>query len=79
MARWVATEGFLALPDGLSPVGGYPGNDDDGRTLQASLDQGKLRNDRVNSARFLEAHALSGGKLGATGFCWGGGTPTSWR
>jgi carboxymethylenebutenolidase len=75
VARRAATEGFLALaPDGLSPVGGYPGNDDDGRTLQATLDQGKLRTDMVNSARFLKAHALSTGKLGATGFCWGGGT-----
>jgi carboxymethylenebutenolidase len=73
VARRVATEGFLALaPDGLSPVGGYPGNDDDGRTLQASLDQGKLRTDMVNSARFLKAHPLSAGKLGVTGFCWGG-------
>jgi carboxymethylenebutenolidase len=52
VARRLATDGFLALaPDGLSPVGGYPGNDDDGRTLQASLDQGKLRTDRANSAR----------------------------
>src|SRR5262245_52188532 len=75
VARRVAVEGFLALaPDGLSPVGGYPGNDDDGRTLQAGLDQGKLRTDMVNSARYLKAHAMSSGKLGATGFCWGGGT-----
>jgi len=75
VARRAAIEGFLALaPDGLSPVGGYPGNDDDGRTLQAGLDQGKLRTDMVNSARFLKSHALSAGKLGATGFCWGGGT-----
>jgi carboxymethylenebutenolidase len=75
VARRVAVEGFLALaPDGLFPVGGYPGNDDDGRTLQAGLDQGKLRTDMVNSARYLKAHALSSGKLGATGFCWGGGT-----
>ncbi|MSP01581.1 MAG: dienelactone hydrolase family protein [Acetobacteraceae bacterium] len=75
VARRVATEGFLALaPDGLSPVGGYPGNDDDGRTLQAGLDQGKLRTDMVNGARYLKAHALSSGKLGATGFCWGGST-----
>jgi len=73
VARRVATEGFLALaPDGLAPVGGYPGNDDDGRTLQASLDQGKLRTDMLNSARFLKAHAQSSGKLGVTGFCWGG-------
>ena len=75
VARRAASEGFLALaPDGLSPVGGYPGNDDDGRTLQAGLDQGKLRTDMVNSARYLKAHALSAGKLGVTGFCWGGGT-----
>jgi len=75
VARRAATEGFLALaPDGLFPVGGYPGNDDDGRTLQAGLDQAKLRTDMVNSARYLKAHQLSTGKLGATGFCWGGGT-----
>ena len=74
VARRLATDGFLALaPDGLAPVGGYPGNDDDGRTLQAGLDQGKLRTEMVNSARFLKAHALSSGKLGVTGFCWGGG------
>ena len=75
VARRVAVAGFLALaPDGLFPVGGYPGNDDDGRTLQAKLDQPKLRTDMVNSARYLKAHELSNGKLGATGFCWGGGT-----
>ena len=75
VARRLATEGFLALaPDGLSPVGGYPGNDDDGRALQAGLDQGKLRTDMLNSARYLKAHPLSAGKLGVTGFCWGGGT-----
>lgn len=74
VARRAATEGFLALaPDGLFPVGGYPGNDDDGRTLQATLDQSKLRTDMVNSARFLKTHKLSTGKLGVTGFCWGGG------
>ena len=75
VARRAATEGFLALaPDGLFPVGGYPGNDDDGRTLQAGLDQDKLRTDMVNSARFAKTHALSTGKLGVTGFCWGGST-----
>jgi carboxymethylenebutenolidase len=75
VARRAATEGFLALaPDGLFPVGGYPGNDDDGRTLQAGLDQAKLRTDMFNSARFLKAHALSAGKLGVIGFCWGGST-----
>jgi carboxymethylenebutenolidase len=74
VARRAALEGFLALaPDGLYPAGGYPGNDDDGRTLQAGLDQAKLHADMLNSARFLKSHRLSAGKLGATGFCWGGG------
>ncbi|MET0280836.1 MAG: dienelactone hydrolase family protein [Steroidobacteraceae bacterium] len=74
VARRFAAVGFLALaPDGLAPAGGYPGNDDDGRTLQSGLDQAKLRVDMINSARFLKTHALSSGKLGATGFCWGGG------
>ena len=75
VARRAAVAGFVALaPDGLFPAGGYPGNDDDGRTLQAGLDAGKLRADMLNSARFLKSHKLSTGKLGATGFCWGGGT-----
>ena len=74
VARRAAVAGFLALaPDGLFPAGGYPGNDDDGRTLQASLDQGKLRTDMLNSARYLKTHKSSTGKLGVTGFCWGGG------
>src|SRR5687768_16914214 len=72
VARRAAVEGFVALaPDGLAPVGGYPGNDDDGRTLQAGLDQAKLRTDMLNGATFLKGHALSTGKLGVTGFCWG--------
>jgi carboxymethylenebutenolidase len=74
VARRLATEGFLALaPDGLYPVGGYPGNDDAGRELQASLDQSKLRVDLLNSARYVRNHALSTKKLGVTGFCYGGG------
>ena len=74
VARRLATAGFLALaPDGLSPVGGYPGNDDDGKKLQDGLDQGKLKTDMLNSALFLKNHSLSSGKLGVTGFCWGGG------
>ena len=78
VARRFAVEGFLALaPDGLFPVGGYPGNDDDGRDLQAKIDQAKLRIDMLNSARFLRSQKLANGKLAATGFCWGGGT-TNW-
>jgi carboxymethylenebutenolidase len=75
VARRAALAGFLALaPDGLAPLGGYPGNDDDGRDLQAKLDQAKLRTDMLNGARWLKSHPLSNGRLGATGFCWGGGT-----
>ena len=75
VARRAAVEGFVALaPDGLFPVGGYPGNDDDGRALQGGLDQAKLRTDMLNSASMLKSHKLSNGKLGATGFCWGGST-----
>jgi carboxymethylenebutenolidase len=78
VARRLAAAGYLALaPDGLAPLGGYPGNDDDGRALQARLDQAKLRVDMLNGARFVKAHPLSSGRLGVTGFCWGGGT-TNW-
>lgn len=74
VTRRAAVEGFLALaPDGLAPVGGYPGNDDDGKVMQKSLDRDKLFTDMLNSAKFLKAHELSNGKIGATGFCYGGG------
>jgi len=75
VSRRFGVAGFLALaPDGLSPIGGYPGNDDDGREMQRTLDQARLRQDMVNSARWVRNHALSNSRLGATGFCWGGGT-----
>lgn len=74
VARRLAVEGFLALaPDALYPVGGYPGNDDDGRALQKSLDRAKIMIDMLNGAEFLNSHELSTGKLGAVGFCFGGG------
>lgn len=74
VARRAAVEGFVALaPDGLAPIGGYPGNDDDGKVMQRSLDKQQLFTDLVNSARFLKSHPLSNGRLGATGFCFGGG------
>src|SRR6476619_7137313 len=64
VARRAAAEGFLALaPDGLFPVGGYPGNDDEGRTLQAGLDQSRLRTDitaRASSSRTSSRPASSG-------------------
>lgn len=75
VARRAAVAGFLALaPDGLSPVGGYPGNDEDGKKLQSSLDQTRLKQDMQNGAEWVRDHADSNGKLGAVGFCWGGGT-----
>jgi carboxymethylenebutenolidase len=73
VARRAAIEGFVALaPDGLYPIGGYPGNDDDGKVMQRSLDKPKLLKDLENSARYLKSHKLSSGKLGAVGFCFGG-------
>lgn len=78
VARRAAVAGFLALaPDALSPLGGYPGNDDDGRVMQRRLDRGKIRTDMLNGAKYLLAHRASNGKLGATGFCFGGAV-TNW-
>lgn len=73
VARRVAKAGFVAFaPDALHPKGGYPGNDDEGRSLQASMDKAKIEQDFVAAAKFLKAHELSNGKLGAVGFCFGG-------
>lgn len=74
VARRLAKAGFMALaPDGLTSVGGYPGNDADGRELQSSVDGTKLMNDFFAGFEFLLAHPDSTGKVGATGFCYGGG------
>lgn len=74
VARRVALAGYLALaPDALAPVGGYPGNDDEGKTLQRGLDRNKIQVDMVNAAQFLRTHPESNGRLGVTGFCFGGG------
>jgi len=73
VVRRVAKAGFLALgPDGLSPLGGYPGNDDDGRTLQKSMDPVKLLEDFFAGFEHLAAHPDGTGKVGAVGFCYGG-------
>lgn len=73
VARRLAKAGFVAFaPDGLHPVGGYPGNDDDGRAMQRSLDAAKLEQDFIAAAKFLHDHKQSDGKLGAVGFCFGG-------
>ena len=74
VARRVAKAGYLAFaPDGLSSVGGYPGNDDKGRELQASVDPTKLMNDFFAAVEWLGKHQASTGKVGITGFCYGGG------
>ena len=74
VARRVAKAGFLALaPDGLTSVGGYPGNDAEGRELQSTVDGEKLMNDFFAGFEFLMEHELSTGKVGAVGFCYGGG------
>lgn len=73
VARRVAKAGFVAFaPDALHSVGGYPGNDDDGRKLQGEMDRGKIEADFRAAAQFLKTHELSSGKLGAVGFCFGG-------
>ncbi|MCV2354620.1 dienelactone hydrolase family protein [Paucibacter sp. B2R-40] len=74
IARRLALEGYLVLaPDALSPLGGYPGNEDKARELFAKLDQAKTREDFLASAAWLKARPDSTGKLGAVGFCYGGG------
>lgn len=73
VARRLSKAGFVALaPDALHPLGGYPGNDDEGRKMQRSLDRGKIEQDFIAAAEFLKSHELSNGKLGAVGFCFGG-------
>ena len=74
VARRVAKAGFVALaPDGLSSVGGYPGNDEAGRELQKQVDPQKLMNDFFAAIDFLLAGEIATDKIGITGFCYGGG------
>ncbi|TPE48282.1 YghX family hydrolase [Amaricoccus solimangrovi] len=74
VARRVAKAGFIALaPDGLTSVGGYPGNDEAGRELQAKVDPEKLMNDFFAGFEFLLAEPRTTDKVGITGFCYGGG------
>ena len=74
VARRVATAGFLGFaPDGLAPLGGYPGTDDEGRVMQRELDREKMTEDFIAGARFLQSHPRCSGKVGVVGFCFGGG------
>ncbi|MFI5410442.1 YghX family hydrolase [Kaistia sp. UC242_56] len=74
VARRVAKAGFIALaPDGLTSKGGYPGNDEKGRELQQQVDPEKLMNDFFAAIEFLMKDERTTGKVGITGFCYGGG------
>ncbi|MBJ7553011.1 dienelactone hydrolase family protein [Marinomonas spartinae] len=73
VARRLAKEGFVAFaPDALFSIGGYPGNDDEGRAMQKTLDGSKIEKDFMSAAVMLKQHSLSSGKLGMVGFCYGG-------
>ena len=74
VARRVAVANFMAFaPDGLTSVGGYPGDDEKGLQLFREVDPGKMREDLLAAAAWLKARPDSSGKLGAVGFCFGGG------
>jgi carboxymethylenebutenolidase len=74
VVRRFAAADFVSLgPDALTPLGGYPGNDDDGRALQRQLDREVMMEDWIAAFEFLKAHPVSTGRVGAVGFCYGGG------
>ena len=74
VARRTAIAGFLAFaPDALTPLGGYPGNDDDGRTLQGQRDREEMQEDFIAAGGFLKSHEECSGAVGVVGFCYGGG------
>ena len=73
VARRLAVAGFIAFaPDALTPLGGYPGNDDDGRTLQRERDRNEMLEDFLAAIEFVRDHPDCTGKIGTVGFCFGG-------
>ena len=75
IARRIALEGFVVLaPDFLSPVGGTPSDEDKAREMFGQLDPAQTAANGAATVTFLKAHPLGNGKVGAVGFCWGGGT-----
>jgi carboxymethylenebutenolidase len=73
VARRLAAAGFIAFaPDALWPLGGYPGNDDDGRTMQRQRDRAEMVEDFIAAVEFLQDHPDSNGSVGSVGFCFGG-------
>ena len=72
-ARRAALAGFITLaPDALSPLGGYPGNDDEGRTMQRKRDRNEMLEDFIAAFNYLKEHKDCNGKIGVVGFCFGG-------
>lgn len=72
-ARRAALEGFITLaPDALSPLGGYPGNDDEGRAMQRKRDRNEMLEDFIAAFNYLKNHEECAGKIGVVGFCFGG-------
>jgi carboxymethylenebutenolidase len=73
VARRAALAGFISIgPDALTPLGGYPGNDDDGRALQSKRDRNEMLEDFIAAYEFLKSHNDCNGKIGVVGFCFGG-------
>jgi carboxymethylenebutenolidase len=73
VARRAALAGFISIaPDALSPLGGYPGNDDAGRELQAKRDRNEMQEDFIAAYEYLKNHKDCNGKIGVVGFCFGG-------
>ncbi|WP_204346335.1 dienelactone hydrolase family protein [Psychroserpens algicola] len=73
VGRRTAKEGFISLaPDALTPLGGYPGNDDDGRTLQKKRDRNEMLEDFIAAYTYLKSHKDCNGQVGVVGFCFGG-------
>ncbi len=74
VARRVAAAGFIGFaPDALTPLGGYPGNDNDGRTMQRQRDRDGMLEDFMAAVKYLQSHESCTGKVGCVGFCYGGG------
>ncbi|MCA0931412.1 dienelactone hydrolase family protein [Lutimonas saemankumensis] len=73
VGRRAALEGFITIaPDALWPLGGYPGNDDDGRALQRKRDRNEMLEDFIAAFNYLSTHEDCNGKIGVVGFCFGG-------
>jgi len=73
VGRRAALAGFISLaPDALTPLGGYPGNDDDGRTLQKQRNRDEMLEDFIAAYEYLKGHPECNGKVGVVGFCFGG-------